>query len=633
MSGQIYEYRKKNSKSALIFIHGFSGDITKTWGDFQNFLMEKNELNEWDIFSVGYESTLFVPELRGIWKAAPDIQKLADTLATYLQFSFDRYSEIAIVAHSMGGLIVQRALLDNAEAVKRISHLFLFGTPSNGLIKAVIGSKIIGKRQIKNMAEGGTFITRLRRDWETAFGHDNFPFQFLSIAGGSDEFVPVTSSHAPFPLKNRHTIPGDHLQIVKPKTADDLPVQIVLKSLRNNHQGKTMSQTEKAFLDNLFKNFSNCRAILLFAQDERENAKTRMHLKQYAQSLFGEEQVFHIVPPSGDMDSSDYFSAIGEQCRCEDKIKTPIAFSKQIENKLTQASRLLLLITRFEQGNEDGNFKLASELRALSERFSNNLNILISGGEQLAGMYHLDGPLSLITHAEVIHRPDLNEEDVRTMYPEHQLSADIAKSLLTVSGGHPRILQESLAFCHPEKGLNTDECRNELETNSDFLWSMFTPFTRNRQFTDILKELLEKEDVAPNQPYIHDSLIRKLYWKNLIKRKGNHKFPLQTLLFIEEPEAHLHPKVQIQLMEIFSKLTKAGVKIVMTSHSNYMFNKMNNLVLAKKLLPEDIEVMVFDEAVNGSTVKNAQIDELGIDDNNFIDTAERLYEEKFACLF
>jgi len=53
----------------------------------------------------------------------------------------------------------------------------------------------------------------------------------------------------------------------------------------------------------------------------------------------------------------------------------------------------------------------------------------------------------------------------------------------------------------------------------------------------------------------------------------------QSILFIEEPEAHLHPETQVQLMAIFAKLVKANVKIVITSHSDYMFNKMNNLIL------------------------------------------------------
>ncbi|KPA16741.1 hypothetical protein MHK_003022, partial [Candidatus Magnetomorum sp. HK-1] len=119
--------------------------------------------------------------------------------------------------------------------------------------------------------------------------------------------------------------------------------------------------------------------------------------------------------------------------------------------------------------------------------------------------------------------------------------------------------------------------------------------------------------------------------KQYYDKKKKPKALYNSLLIIEEPEAHLHPEVQIQLMETFSKLIKIGVKIIITSHSNYMFNKMNNLVLEKKLNPEKIEVFVFDE-FNDGIVTTAKIDELGIDDNNFVDVAENLYVEKIQAI-
>lgn len=103
-------------------------------------------------------------------------------------------------------------------------------------------------------------------------------------------------------------------------------------------------------------------------------------------------------------------------------------------------------------------------------------------------------------------------------------------------------------------------------------------------------------------------------------------------LFIEEPEAHLHPEVQIQLMEIFAELAQEGVKIVMTSHSNYMFNKMNNLILGKKLATDIAQIIVFKETPKGSIATNIPIDELGADDENFLDAAEQLFNEKIELI-
>jgi hypothetical protein len=106
----------------------------------------------------------------------------------------------------------------------------------------------------------------------------------------------------------------------------------------------------------------------------------------------------------------------------------------------------------------------------------------------------------------------------------------------------------------------------------------------------------------------------------------------KAILFIEEPEAHLHPKVQMELMEIFVELVNVGVKIVFTSHSDYMFNKMNNLILEKKLAVEKASVIVFHKTEEGGVAKEVDINELGADDENFIEAAEALYNEKMDLI-
>lgn len=106
----------------------------------------------------------------------------------------------------------------------------------------------------------------------------------------------------------------------------------------------------------------------------------------------------------------------------------------------------------------------------------------------------------------------------------------------------------------------------------------------------------------------------------------------QSFIFIEEPEAHLHPEIQVKLMEIFARLTKVGVKVVMTSHSDYLFDKMNNLILDKTFDPSVVQAFVFKETETGSVAVNIPIDELGMDDENFLETAEQIFEEKMDLI-
>lgn len=106
-----------------------------------------------------------------------------------------------------------------------------------------------------------------------------------------------------------------------------------------------------------------------------------------------------------------------------------------------------------------------------------------------------------------------------------------------------------------------------------------------------------------------------------------------SLIFIEEPEAHLHPEVQVKLMDFFARLTKFNVKIVMTSHSNYMFNKLSNILLTNDLEPGKVGSYLMRVTPEGSVMDLAamQAEEEGIADENFVDIAEQLYNERLQA--
>lgn len=106
----------------------------------------------------------------------------------------------------------------------------------------------------------------------------------------------------------------------------------------------------------------------------------------------------------------------------------------------------------------------------------------------------------------------------------------------------------------------------------------------------------------------------------------------ERILFIEEPEAHLHPNNQIALVEVFAKLSAAGVKLIMSSHSNYVFNKLNNLVLAGDLDYHTYEPIILEDTEEGSVSRSLPIDDLGADDENFGDVSMKLYEEREAII-
>ena len=73
---------------------------------------------------------------------------------------------------------------------------------------------------------------------------------------------------------------------------------------------------------------------------------------------------------------------------------------------------------------------------------------------------------------------------------------------------------------------------------------------------------------------------------------------------------------------------KLDIKIIISSHSNYIFNKLNNLLLKGDISPEIYSAILLHSEGNGSVSSIMTIDDLGVDDTNFLDVAQALYNER-----
>ena len=121
-----------------------------------------------------------------------------------------------------------------------------------------------------------------------------------------------------------------------------------------------------------------------------------------------------------------------------------------------------------------------------------------------------------------------------------------------------------------------------------------------------------------------------LYLKHLI-RPG-------YVLVIEEPEAHLHPEHQISLAKCIIDLIRSGVYVLISTHSPYMVEQMGNYLQAggvpdKTKLPEnkdryiqrdELAVYSFELDQNVSVIKNVDVSEEGIDQQQFVDAFESI---------
>lgn len=85
------------------------------------------------------------------------------------------------------------------------------------------------------------------------------------------------------------------------------------------------------------------------------------------------------------------------------------------------------------------------------------------------------------------------------------------------------------------------------------------------------------------------------------------------LVYIEEPELHLHPRAQWRLATIMAETAKRGVRLVIETHSSVLLRGVQTLVAKGELDPELVALHWFtlDPNTGATTVSSAEMDENG----------------------
>ncbi len=107
-----------------------------------------------------------------------------------------------------------------------------------------------------------------------------------------------------------------------------------------------------------------------------------------------------------------------------------------------------------------------------------------------------------------------------------------------------------------------------------------------------------------------------------------------SLLLIENPEAHLHPKGQALMGEMLARAASGGVQVVLETHSDHVLNGIRLAVHGGRIAPEDVRLHYFDRRDMGEfaqhLVVSPTIDRDGrIDDwpDGFFDQWDKSLEE------
>lgn len=88
--------------------------------------------------------------------------------------------------------------------------------------------------------------------------------------------------------------------------------------------------------------------------------------------------------------------------------------------------------------------------------------------------------------------------------------------------------------------------------------------------------------------------------------------PRGSMLVVENPEAHLHPKAQSNIGFFLGKMAAAGVKIVVETHSEHVVNGIRRAALSRLgLSTDDITIYFCDESRPDENPEEITVDSKG----------------------
>jgi len=136
-------------------------------------------------------------------------------------------------------------------------------------------------------------------------------------------------------------------------------------------------------------------------------------------------------------------------------------------------------------------------------------------------------------------------------------------------------------------------------------------------------------DLAQTSSMIAEASIITTFFKYIVRQDYALQKKINNTVIIEEPESHLHPKTQVALMELFAELPKYGIKLIVTSHSDFMFSKLGNMIIDGKIDPNTVGTYRMVMGEKGSyDAGDMKPTKDGVKDHNFVEISEKLYEER-----
>jgi pimeloyl-ACP methyl ester carboxylesterase len=239
----IVVHRRSGGSAAriVIFVHGLGGSrygVESTWGNFPKFIFE--DVADLDVGIYQYET---------LWRrlkfgAQIPLDREADIFAGILRDELAGYRDIILVGHSMGGVLckalIARLIHDRRmDLLDRVAGLFLLASPQLGSLR-VPRSLSWFSPDADALKPHGPLLVDIARTFEDyllldieALSYDKPVIPTFAVLGASDFWVDELSAGIGLPTRQKKTVVGTHIDVVKPRSKDS-PVYGWVRDKVNN---------------------------------------------------------------------------------------------------------------------------------------------------------------------------------------------------------------------------------------------------------------------------------------------------------------------------------------------------------------------------------------------------------------
>jgi len=217
-------------KKCILFIHGIGSTDEKTWGSVADIIKTRKQERKYKNIEFEYYtytseklsfSSLATNTLLNLFNNTEKNEILFDKISSISKefkshidkYIIPYYENITIIAHSMGGLISTRYLLDEIKAGNslKINKILYICTPFIGSYFADISKKLlIGSPEALNMTTDSSFLSTLAQDSEKYEFNNKIHYDYFL---GTDDGI-IVDYRKIIVHDTQFTLPGDHNTIL-----------------------------------------------------------------------------------------------------------------------------------------------------------------------------------------------------------------------------------------------------------------------------------------------------------------------------------------------------------------------------------------------------------------------------------